>query len=508
VNRRRLIASSVALPFVLANKWDVSFAAPQPPRRAEPFDAQTVRRLARALADKPFNQPDFSLPGHLKDLGYDLYRGIRFKGDHALWRRERLPFEVQFFHRGFLFQDRVQIHQVVQGEAHPIAYSRDLFDFGETKPPPADADLGFAGFRLHAPLNRPNYYDEVGAFVGASYFRAVARRQNYGMSARGLALNTADPKGEEFPAFRSFWIERPSNQARSIVVHALLDSKSAAAAYRFTIRPGTTTVFDVEMTLYPRVDLDKAGIAPLTSMFFFGANDRRMGVDDFRPSVHDSDGCAIRNGRGEELWRPLSNPQDLQVSAFEDANPRGFGLLQRERDFHAYEDIESRFETRPSTWVEPIGNWGEGAVHLVEIPTKAEIHDNIVSYWRPKTSLQAKHEHVFAYRLHWGAGTVNPPPLAEFVTTRIGAGPDDTRRFVLDLTGRNLKTVKASALRGVVSADKGKIRNIVIQPNPVTSGWRMVFELAPENAEVVELRAQLMGGDSPASEVWLYRWTP
>jgi glucans biosynthesis protein len=156
--------------------------------------------------------------------------------------------------------------------------------------------------------------------------------------ARGLAINTGEAKGEEFPSFRAFWIEKPTANAKSIVVHALLDSESAAAAYRFTIRPGDTTVFDVEMAIYPRIDLERAGLMPMTSMFFFGPNDRKD-VDDFRPSVHDSDGLAVFNGRGEELWRPLHNPRDLQISSFADLNPRGFGLMQRQKDFFAYQDL-------------------------------------------------------------------------------------------------------------------------------------------------------------------------
>src|SRR5436190_17362210 len=233
-----------------------------------------------------------------------------------------------------------------------------MFSFGDQPVPDIKTNLGFAGFRIHGPINRPDYYDEIGVFLGASYFRAVAKGLSYGLSARGLSLNTADPKGEEFPNFRTFWVERPAKGASSIVVHALLDSESAAAAYRFTIRPGETTVFDVEMVIYPRVNLDHVGLAPMTSMFFFGPNDRTE-VDDFRPSVHDSDGLAIQNGTNEELWRPLHNPRDLQISTFADLNPHGFGLMQRQKDFFAYQDIESGFEKRPSLWAEPIGDWGE-----------------------------------------------------------------------------------------------------------------------------------------------------
>lgn len=493
----------MALPFVLAGQS--TQAQQRTESSASPFDANVVRQRARALAQAPFKPQDNKDLGSLRDIDYDQYRSIRFRPDRALWRGEGLPFEIQFFHRGFLFLDSIEVHEVSNGQAHPIVYSPDLFDFGKL-PPPTDANLGFAGFRLHAPMNRADYYDEVGVFLGASYFRAVAKGQAYGLSARGLSLKTGDPKGEEFPAFRAFWIEKPPKNSDSIVVHALLDSESAAAAYRFTIRPGETTVYAVEMALYPRVDIDQAGIGTLTSMFLFDANDR-VGVDDFRPAVHDSDGLAIRNGRGEEIWRPLSNPIDLQISVFSDANPRGFGLMQRRRDFHDYEDIESRFETRPSAWVEPIGSWGEGSIHLIEIPTKEEIHDNIVAFWRPKEPMRAKGENNFIYRLHWGAGKIWTPRLAAFVQTRIGAGLGNTRRFVLDLVGETLKDIDAATVRSEVTSDRGELRNIVTQPNPVTGGWRLSFELDPKKAPVAELRAQLVQGDLPLSEVWLYRWT-
>ncbi|WP_296519947.1 glucan biosynthesis protein [Rhodoplanes sp.] len=513
-SRRDLLVGSLALPFVLAGAGRAGPAFAQAPDKSPPqtpaetpFDANVVRKTARALAEKPYEAPDTKLPAGLTDLDYDKYRTIRFKPDRALWRGEGLPFEVQFFHRGFLFAERVALHEVSQGKARPIVYAADLFDFGAVPPLPPDARVGFAGFRLHTPINRPDTYDEVAVFLGASYFRAVAKGQTYGLSARGLSIGTGDPKGEEFPAFRAFWIEKPAKQTGSIVVHALLDSKSAAAAYRFTIRPGETTVFDVEMTLYPRTDVPLPGIGTCTSMFFFGPNDR-AGVDDFRPAVHDSDGLAIRNGRGEEIWRPLVNPTDLQISTFEDTNPRGFGLLQRSRDFRSYQDLEARYETRPSLWVEPIGDWGAGAIQLVEIPTKEEIHDNIVAFWRPKDPLAGKGEYWFTYRLHWGAGKAGAPPLAAIAATRAGAGPDDTRRFVLDITGDKLAGIDPASVRGAVETDKGKILNVVTQPNPVTGGWRFSFELAPERETVVELRARLMRGDEALSETWLYRWTP
>jgi glucans biosynthesis protein len=500
-------------PVVVTLPLRRAFAAAQtPPANVQasgdgaPFDPANVRQMAHDIAQKPFQAPDATLPDNLKNLDYDTYRKIRFIPDKALWRTENLPFQIQFFHRGFYYSNRVDIFEVVQGHARPIKYSSSLFSFEDVQAPPPDADLGFAGFRIHAPINRPDYFDEVGVFLGASYFRAVAKGQVYGLSARGLAINTAQPQGEEFPLFKTFWIEKPQPTANSIVVHALLDSKSGAAAYRFTIKPGETTIYDVEMNLYPRVDIPEAGIAPMTSMFLFDANDRQK-VDDFRPAVHDSDGLFMRNGRGETLWRVLNNPTDLQISSFYDTNPRNFGLVQRQRDFHVYEDLESHFEKRPSLRVEPIGDWGDGEVRLIEIPTQTEIHDNMVAFWRPKEPLRAKGEYAITYRLHWG-GDETGAPLAEFMKTRCGAAPNNARLFVLDIVGEKLQGVKAEAVRGVVSANFGTVSNIVTQPVPEDGGWRLSFNLTPDKASVVELRAQLMQNDQPLSEAWLYRWTP
>jgi len=502
LNRRNFLQVSAALPLAAST-------ARLAPARADPtpFDRAIVRQMARDAASKPFKAPDSKLPDNLKDLDYDHYRAIRFLPEHALWRGEKLPFEVQFFHRGFFYANRVDIYEVANGQATRIAYQPDSFSFGDTPPPNPGADLGFAGFRLHTPINRPDYHDEVCVFLGASYFRAVAKGELYGLSARGLSINTGETKGEEFPVFKAFWIEKPAPNATAIVVHALLDSESAAAAYRFTIRPGETTVFDVEMAIYPRVDLEHVGLAPMTSMFFFGSNDR-IDVDDFRPAVHDSDGLGIFNGRGEELWRPLSNPRDLQISSFSDLNPHGFGLMQRQKNFFDYQDIESNFERRPSLWAEPIGDWGEGSVQLLEIPTKEEIHDNIACFWHPKNALQAKGEHIYTYRLHWGPDNPKTSSLARFLRTAVGARGEGTRIFVLDLIGDKLKAIDPKRIRGVVAAEKAKVQNIVTQPNPAIGGWRLSFEFSAKEKAPVEIRASLMQDDDAISEVWVYRWTP
>ncbi|MEN3347744.1 MAG: periplasmic glucans biosynthesis protein [Bradyrhizobium sp.] len=502
MNRRQLLHGSAVLPALMLPSWREAAAGAD--NLDAPFDPSMVRELARNLASKSFEAPDETLPAGLKDLTYDQYRSIRFVHERALWRDAKLPFQAQFFHRGFFYKNKVTIFEVAAGKANAIRYSKDQFTFGENVPAFTETDLGFAGFRIHAPINKPDYQDEVCVFLGASYFRAVAGGETYGLSARGLSIDTGEAKGEEFPFFKAFWLERPVPNATSLVVHALLDSKSCAASYRFTIRPGKSTVFDVEASLYPRADLEHAGLAPMTSMFFFGPNDRND-VDDFRPSVHDSDGLAIYNGKGESLWRPLSNPRDLQISTFQDINPHGFGLMQREKSFFAYQDIESRFETRPSLWVEPIGDWGEGAVILLEIPTKEEVHDNIAAFWRPKAPLKAKSETSLTYRLHWGPDAPKPHALARFTRTGIGARGENSKLFVLDLFGDNLKGIDPASVKGVVTAEKAEITNIVTQPNPNTGGWRISFQCAVKK-EPIELRAHLARDDEPLSEIWVYRW--
>ena len=468
---------------------------------AIPFGHQSVRTIARKLASEPFKPPDTGLPASMDKLGYDDYRKIRFDPNQAFWRGTNLPFQVQFFTRGWLYDRRVELYEVKDGTAHPIPYRPELFDYGSTKLPP---NLGFAGFRLHAAINRPDYYDEVAVFLGASYFRAVGRNLQYGLSARGLALNTADPGGEEFPYFTTFWLERPQAGINSIVIHALMDSPSAAGAMRITLRPGDDTIMDTELALYPRVDLPQAGIATGTSMFLFDATNRAA-FDDWRPAVHDSDGLMMLTGRNEALWRPLANPRALQISNFLDSGPRGFGLMQRGRALSDYADLEARYEKRPSLWVEPIGDWGEGSVTLVEIPTRQEIHDNIVAYWRPKSPLRAKAEHNFTYRLHWCAEAPVQSDLARFVATRSGAA-EGGRVYVLEVQGGKLKPTDPPP-KAAVFANAGTIENVVVTPNPEQGGWRIAFELKPGDAKLAELRATLMQGDTPVSETWVYRWT-
>ncbi|MDO6468483.1 glucan biosynthesis protein G [Neptunomonas phycophila] len=476
------------------------------------FNRDTVTDIARQLAKKPYKAPEAKLPESLEDLNYDQYRDIRFNPSSALWTNENVPFQLQMFHRGFYYKDPVEIAVIEDGQAKHLSYSSSMFKTGEVmKGPLPKEDIGFAGFRIHSPINRDDYFDEVAVFQGASYLRSLGKNQSYGLSSRGLALKTADPEGEEFPVFRAYWIEKPVADSRSIVVYALLDSPSTTGAYRFTIRPGTNTVMDVEATLFPRVDLTKVGLAAGTSMFMFSSYDRDQ-VDDFRPRVHDSDGLLMLNGRGEHLWRPLLNHDKLNISSFLDNGPLGFGLVQRDRNFDHYQDLEAHYEKRPSLWVEPVGNWGKGMVKLIEIPSDSEIHDNIVAYWSPADVIPAKTEYSFAYRLVWGEWPTPAPSEGIVTATRNGradiSGPTPERLFVIDYEFPNaLTTSGLNKPTAKVKNQGGKVKNIVVRENPKTGGYRVSFELDPEDADLVELRMDLQFDDNRKAESWMYQWS-
>jgi glucans biosynthesis protein len=486
------------------------------------FSNDTVTTLARELARQPYTAPKVPLPEVLAKLDYDQYRDIRSnpaatifldKANGETDKGQKSDFHIQVMSRGFLFVDLVEIALVEDGSAHHLAYRPDFFTTGQVmKSPLPQGDIGFSGFRILAPINRATVFDEVAVFQGASYLRAVGAHESYGLSARGLANKTADPDGEEFPAFRAFWIEKPARGSQVLRVYALLDSPSASGAYSFRIHPGSATTMDIDAVLFPRVPLPKAGLAPMTSMFFFSANGRSS-VDDYRPEVHDSDGLLMWNGQGEWLWRPIANPQALEVSAFLDNNPRGFGLLQRDRNPADYQDFEAHYERRPSLWAEPIGQWGEGAIVLTEIPTDAEIHDNIVAFWRPKQPLLAGQPHPYSYRLTWGDLGKGSPDQARVVATRRGRAdvkaPTLVRRFVIDYAfASHIGTRESATLpKAKVSSSVGKIDNVVTYANPLTGGIRLSFTFDPKNNRAAELRAELSFADRRTAETWLYRWT-
>ena len=473
------------------------------------FDDVALR--ARQLAAASYKKPDVALPKELQELTYDQYRDIRFKPDHAWWRSGKLPFELMFFHQGLYYNHPVRLHEISSEGVRDIRFDPELFDYGTNRiDPKALRGLGYAGFRVHYSINSPRYKDEVLVFLGASYFRALGRGQRYGLSARGLAIDTALMSGEEFPRFTEFWIERPDAQARELRVYALLDSPRAAGAYRFVLKPGLDTVLEVRAQLYLRQNVAKLGIAPLTSMYYFGEN-HRVGIDDFRPEVHDSDGLSIQNGTGEWLWRPLVNPKRLLVTSFAVANPLGFGLQQRDRSFADYEDLEARYETRPSVWIEPMGKWGAGRFELVQIPTPDETNDNIVAFFSPDNPPEPQQPYDIEYRMLWQKDNETRPPLAYVAQTRRGHGylrkPDDSISLIIDFEGAALRKLPADTpVQGVVSTDPNiDVIEANAYRNDVTGGWRLALRIRrQDDKKPGELRAFLRNGAATLSETWSY----
>jgi glucans biosynthesis protein len=472
----------------------------------EMFDFEVLRFRAKMLAAKPYVPPSpEQVPAWMRQLNYDQLRIIEFNAARSLWRREGLPFQVQFFHPGSIYDKVVEISELRGKRAEPVAFDRDLFDYHTLKVGDVPDTLGFAGFRLLYPLNHAG--DELGAFLGASYFRLLCQRAAYGLSARGLALNSGEPV-EEFPLFREFWIERPAPNAKAIVVYALLDSESVAGAYRFVITPGADTTMQVRAVLFARKNVPVFGVAPLTSMFWRGENTSGRG-DDFRPEVHDSDGLLINTGAGEWLWRPLTNPGAVRKATFNDENPRGFGLLQRDRNFENYQDLEARYQLRPSAWVEPVGKWGQGGIRLVELPTRDEFGDNIVAFWMPAQLPPPGEPIELAYRLHWFMDQIHPP--AGVATATRHGKYYETERFLVDFNSAYLDGHgEDPTIEPVVSVGPGaELTHTAVQKNPFNGSWRVTFVLKPDGSgHPVELRCFLRKPPHVLTETWSYLWQP
>ena len=501
------------------------FAAASGARIAPAANAQTaparfgyddVVKRARDIAAAPFAGPAATLPEPLNGLDFDAWRDIRFKPDKALLGQNGGPFRLQTFHLGHLFKQPVTINTIRDGLATPIPYATNLFDYGRTKiDKPLPVNLGFAGFRLHGPLNQPNVMDEIIAFLGASYFRFLGRHQRYGLSARALTVN-AGTDSEEFPFFREFWVETPEPGADKAVIYALLDGDSATGAWRFDVYPGVNTVLDVGVTLFARRAGVKFGFAPLTSMFFSGENDRRFNTD-FRPELHDSDGLLMQSGSGEWIWRPLRNPARLELSTFLDKDIKGFGLMQRDRVFEHYQDLDLAYEMRPSYWVEPRDGWGEGRVELAELPTNDETNDNIVAAWSLKEPPEAGKPFSFGYRITASLDSARLSPNGRVHNTYLtepramGSGEPvlpGTRRFIIDFAGGDLGYYNRDPgqVEVVPSASNGRITRSSLVPNHHTDGFRAAIDVQLDTGQSTDLRAFLKTGNRALTETWTLPW--
>jgi len=505
--RRDVLKSMAAMAAIPAAAW-----AEEPGLRladdATPFDADTVTKRARAMAADPYT-PRPLIPESWRDLSYDQYRKIWFDARNALWEGSDKPQRVDVFPPGLYFPQAVEVNVVEAGTAKPLRFDMDVFDTTDKFPDvEIDNTLGYSGLRLRAELEKSGIFQEYAVFQGASYFRGIGTGDIYGLSARGLALKTGDPAGEEFPDFTAFWVESPEPGSDMMILHALLDSPSCTGAYRFEITHGTVLEMKVKATLFAREDMTHVGIAPLTSMFLFD-DTMRQRFSDFRPAVHDSDGLLIHNGAGEVIWRPLSNPKTLQISAFSDNNPRGFGLCQRKRAFSDFNDLEALYHKRPAVWITPGEDWGQGSVTLVEIPADLEIYDNIVSYWRPSGGIKAGAEHAMSYTLHWGAdpvaATADVP--VKVLNTAMGGRPEGGQIIAIDFAPSDRVPDDLSEVEIILRSSKGSVTPGIVQRNPETKGPRLAFTFQPQDNTYAEFRAQLRLNGEPLSEVWLYRWT-
>jgi periplasmic glucans biosynthesis protein len=513
---RRAVLASFVSSLALSSAMPALAQAVAQGAGAASFNYDDVVRRARELAGMAHHASTPALPDTLQKLDFDSYRDIRFKPERALLGQNNSRFRMHLFHPGFLFNRPVIVNILREGVATPVPYQAQSFDYGRNKfDKNLPVNMGFAGFRLHYPLNSPKIFDELISFLGASYFRVLGRDQQYGLSARGLAIN-AGLGNEEFPFFREFWIEQPGANSERVVIYALLDSPSVTGAYQFIVYPADNSVVDVTLTLFPRQSLTKLGLAPLTSMFFTGENDRRL-FDDFRSELHDSDGLLLHSGSGEWTWRPLRNPKETTTSAFAETDMRGFGLMQRDRDFEHYQDVELSYETRPSYWITPREPWGAGHVELIEIPTTDETNDNIVAQWVPKVPLELGQSYVFRYtltammhqdKLHSGGRVMNTyqtKPKALGSNEAIIAG---SRRFMIDFVGGDLSyhLKDPDTVQIVASVSQGRILRAFVTPHPRIEGFRAVMDVAGEPGQSIDIRGFLRASDKALTETWTYLW--
>lgn len=511
---------------------------------------EDVSALARQRAQAPFQPAALAAPAELAALDYDSYRDIRYQPALNLWRADKLPYEINFFHVGRQ-GEAVRIHQITPEGVQPLAYDPATFDFGKNQfQSQAWGDLGHGGVRAFSHLNSPAHKDELIVFSGASYFRALGAGQRYGLSARGLGVDTAGAAPEEFPRFTDFWLEKPAAAATAtttgtstststsaataasgaLTMYALLDSPRMSGAYRFDVKPGENTVTEVHARIFMRASDKPAatlGLAPLTSMFFFGENQPRPG--DFRPEVHDSDGLMIAlddgQGGGEWLWRPLQNPSSTLVTSFAMKALKGFGLMQRDRAFASYEDTEARYELRPSAWVTPLSGFGAGRVELLQFATPDETHDNIAAYWVPEKMPAPGEMLELRYQIAWQGQNQQRPPRGWVTQTRRGTGYSKLgaealarqTQFVIDFAGPALDALAQDAQVQAISSASANARVLesLAWRNPATGAWRMVLrverlpEADPTQApQPIELRAFLHYKNQPLSETWTNLITP
>ncbi len=518
---RRTFLKGAAATALLVSTTALTPAASAVTPQSGPFDFESFSQRMRDLAAQPHQPPAPLASAFYANLDYDGYRRVQFNTERAKWLEDGHGYQVHGFPMGWLFKEPVSVSEIVNGDSHSIEFAADDFNYfmdGEMKEAAETATFpGVAGFRINYPLNRPEAADELVSFLGASYFRALGRDNIYGLSARGLLINSWRDGPEEFPRFSEFYLEKPA-EAGPMTLYAALESPSVTGAYRFVIHPAgegrQETVMEVTARLFFREAVAELGIAPLTSMFLFD-DTNRAGFDDYRPQVHDSNGLLLEPSEGQPMWRPLSNAAWLGNSYLHDPAVKSFGLYQRGRQFETYQDAGAHYERRPSLRVEPIGAWGQGSVRLIEIPSKLEADDNIVAFWIPEEPIAAGDEREYSYRLVWGDLLPDPDaPLAHVAQTRVGLGgvsgvanAATLRKFVIDFAGGELLQMHPDTpfdVEATVSA--GSIVSTAFSRIPANGMWRLVLDVDTTGQTLIELKASVGTEDRPLTETWIYQW--
>ncbi len=522
INRRQMMAGSMAAA-ALARAGEALAGGPAADGlrfgASAPFTFDALKNQARALAGRAWRKAEPAAADLLAKIDYDAFQHIRYKPSNSLRLDRQARSPAQLFHLGQYFREPVRIHLVDAGTSREVLYSAGLFDTPPDHPARQLPDgLGFAGFRIMAHDLKTDWL----AFLGASYFRTSGPFNQYGLSARGLAIDTAMPGPEEFPRFTEFFLEGSQNSSAALTVYALLDSPRATGAYRIQIDRVTDArdihrvVMEIECELHARGEIRRLGIAPFSSMFWYGEGSRTQ-ARDWRPEIHDSDGLAIETGSGERIWRPLNNPPRVMTSAFVDTDPKGFGLLQRDRDFVHYLDDGVFYERRASVWVQPLDGWGRGAVHLVEIPTDDEVHDNIAVYWCPDAPFHAGDARTYRYRLSWLDDVPMPARLGFATATWTGMGgrpgqkrPSGTRKFVVDFQGPVFSGIgRDDGVEIVVTSSRGTVSNAYSHPVvDQRERWRALFDITASGSEPVDLRAYLRQDGRALTETWINQYFP
>lgn len=479
----------------------------------EAFSWDALMERARTAAASPYAGHDVPDRDALQPIDFDAFWKIRYRPEASLWANGDAPFAAQFFHRAAFNPDRVPIHAVEDGQAREVLYSEGLYAYDDQALRDSLPEgLGFAGFNLRKPPPREGDWL---VFLGASYFRTDGEQDQFGLSARGLAIDTGLER-EEFPRFTEFWLERTAPGSGEAILYALLDSESVTGAYRFVVSKPGAAIMEVDARLFMRRAVERLGIAPLSSMFWFGPQNRQAATD-WRPQVHDSDGLALWTGQGEHIWRPLNNPPTIATNSFYDDNPKGFGLQQRARDFSDFQDDGVFYERRPSIWIEPLHGWGRGAVQLLELPTDDEIYDNIACWWLPEAPTAPGQALEFRYRLTWSSGEPYPREVARVAATRVGRGGapgfqrvKSSRKFVIDFADGGMAGLVEDAKPAFeIQASRGLISEPYVLPVVGTANWRLVFDLLDvEGGEPVDLRAWLTLDGRIVSETWVYPYLP